>query len=117
WAYLDGKLGEFKKGAVRIARDASKRLEGKTTYIVPVNLRYGAYPGTWITKLPPPVEYFLVLALFIFFRRGLTMTVGNPIPITDFDENDAVATEQLKKAIIALDPEPDKVQFGEPTQH
>ncbi len=103
WAYLDGKLGEFKKGAVRIAREASKQL-GQTTYIVPVNLRYGKYPGSWITKLPPPVEYALIFALFIFYRRGLTMVVGKPIPIHDFSPDDAAATEQLKQAIIALDP-------------
>ncbi len=103
WAYLDGKLGPFKKGAVRIAREASKRL-GETTFVVPVNLRYGKYPGSWITKLPPPIEYALVFALFLVYRRGLTMVVGKPIPITQFSEDDALATEQLKQAIIALDP-------------
>jgi len=108
WAYLDGKLGAFKKGAVRIAREAADRMKSPT-YIVPVNLRYGRYPGSWITKLPPPVEYFLVFALFIFFRRGLTITVGKPIAIADFKGDDAAATEQLKQAIIALDPEPEKV--------
>lgn len=116
WAYLDGKLGEFKKGAVRIAREAAERTK-KPIYIVPVNLRYGRYPGSWITKLPPPIEYALVFALFIFFRRGLTMTVGDPIAISQFSQDDAVATEQLKSAIIALDPEPEKVRHGEPTQH
>lgn len=108
WAYLDGRLGAFKKGAIRIAREAANKM-GSPTYIVPVNLRYGRYPGTWITKLPPPVEYFLVFALFFLFRRGLTITVGDPIAITDFDKDDAAATEQLKRAIIALDPEPEKV--------
>lgn len=103
WAYLDGKLGAFKKGAVRIAREASKRL-GETTYVVPVNLRYGKYPGSWITKLPPPLEYALVFALFLVYRRGLTMVVGKPIPIHQFSEDDAIATEQLKQAVIALDP-------------
>jgi 1-acyl-sn-glycerol-3-phosphate acyltransferase len=107
WAYLDGKLGEFKKGAVRIAREAAAKLN-KPTYIVPVNLRYGKYPGSWITKLPPPIEYLLVFLLFIFFRRGLTMVVGEPIAIGDFSTDDATATEQLKQEIIKLDPAPEK---------
>lgn len=108
WAYLDGKLGPFKKGAIRIAREAAKRL-GETTYVVPVNLRYGKYPGSWITKLPPPIEYALVFALFLVYRRGLTMVIGKPIPIDQFSQDDATATEQLKQAIIALDPAPEKV--------
>lgn len=103
FAYLDGELGEFKKGAIRIAREAAEKL-GKTTYIVPVNLRYGRYPGSWIRKLPPPVEYLLVFLLFVVFRRGLTMVVGEPIPIHNFSTDDVVATEQLKQAIVALDP-------------
>jgi len=103
WAYLDGKLGPFKKGAVRIAREAANRL-GQTTYVVPVNLRYGKYPGSWITKLPPPIEYALVFALFFVYRRGLTMVVGKPIAIDQFSLDDATATEELKQAIIALDP-------------
>lgn len=110
WAYLDGKLGPFKKGAIRIAREASERLQ-KPTYVVPVNLRYGKYPGTWITKLPPPIEYFLVLMLFFLFRRGLTMVVGKPIAIDQFSTDDAEATEQLKKMIVALDPAPEKVAY------
>lgn len=103
WAYLDGKLGPFKKGAVRIAREAAKRL-GETTYVVPVNLRYGKYPGSWITRLPPPIEYALVFALFFVYRRGLTIVVGKPIAIDQFSTDDTVATEELKQAIIALDP-------------
>lgn len=110
WAYLDGKLGEFKKGAIRIAREASAQLK-KPTYIVPVNLRYGKYPGSWITRLPPPVEYFLVFALFLFFRRGLTMVVGEPVAIDQFPADDAEATEHLKQLVVALDPAPEKVAY------
>ncbi len=103
YAYLDGHLGEFKKGAVRIAREASRRL-GKMTYVIPVNLRYGRYPGSWIRKFPPPVQYLLVFLLSALYRRGLTMVVGEPIPVDKFSTNDVEATEQLKQAIIALDP-------------
>ncbi len=103
FAYLDGHLGEFKKGAIRIAREASQQL-GKMTYIIPVNLRYGRYPGSWIRRLPPPVEYLLVFLMFVVFRRGLTMVVGEPIPIDKFSSDDKEATEQLKQAIVALDP-------------
>lgn len=110
WAYLDGRLGEFKKGAIRIAREAAVKLK-KPTYVVPVNLRYGKYPGKWITKLPPPLEYFLVFMLFFMFRRGLTMVVGKPVAIDQFSTDDAAATEQLKKMIVALDPAPEKVAY------
>lgn len=110
WAYLDGRLGPFKKGALRIAREAALKLQ-KPTYLVPVNLRYGKYPGKWITKLPPPLEYFLVFMLFFMFRRGLTMVVGKPVAIDQFSTDDAAATEQLKQMIIALDPAPEKVAY------
>lgn len=103
WAYLDGVMGEFKKGAIRIAREAAHEL-GQEVYIIPVFLRYGKYPGSWIRKLPPPVEYGLVFLLSPFFRRGLTMVVGKPVPISEFAADDAAATEQLKQMIIALDP-------------
>ncbi len=103
WAYMDGSLGEFKRGAVRIARQAYQAL-GKETYIVPVGMRYGKYPGAWIKKLPPPVEYLLVFLMFWYYRRGVKLVVGDPIPASTLHADDCVATEQLKQVIVDLIP-------------
>ncbi len=103
WAYLDGVMGEFKKGAVRIARTAKEEL-GEETYLLPMYFRYGKYPGSWIRKIPPPAEYFLLLLLFPFYRRGARVVIGEPIASSDLPEDDAAATEFLKQAVIALDP-------------
>ncbi|MBZ0186075.1 MAG: 1-acyl-sn-glycerol-3-phosphate acyltransferase [Candidatus Obscuribacterales bacterium] len=103
WAYLDGVMGEFKKGAVRIAREASESLS-RETYLLPVFLRYGKYPGSWIRKIPPPAEYFFFMLLLPVFRRGVTVVIGEPIPTSSLPEDDLEATELLKQQVIALDP-------------
>lgn len=103
WAYLDGSLGPFKKGAVRIARE-SARILGKDTYIVPVFLRYGRYPGAWIKKLSPPVEYLFVFLSSWYYRRGVTAVIGKPIAASSLPGDDAAATEYLQQRIVALDP-------------
>lgn len=103
WAYLDGVMGEFKKGAVRIARLASQEL-GQDVFLAPVFLRYGKYPGSWIRKLPPSVEYALVFFLAFLFRGGLTIVVGKPVPVSSLSADDAVATAQLRELVVALDP-------------
>lgn len=103
WAYMDGVMGPFKKGAVRIAREAAQIL-GSPTYLIPVYMRYGRYPGSWIRRFPPPVQYALVLLLFPLYRRGLTVVFGKAICSTDLPADDAEATERLREAVIALDP-------------
>jgi 1-acyl-sn-glycerol-3-phosphate acyltransferase len=102
WAYLDGKLGPFKKGAVRIARSASKALS-KPVPIIPVHLRYGKYPGSWIRKLPPPVEYLFVFMTSWYYRRGVTAVFGKPINPLDLPADDCAATEVLVSKVTALD--------------
>lgn len=103
WAYLDGQLGPFKKGAVRIARETSRRF-GKTSYLIPVYLLYGRYPGNWITRIHPKLEYFLMFLLFWRYRRGVKVVIGRPIPSTELPADDAEATEMLKSRILALKP-------------
>lgn len=103
WAYLDGKLGEFKKGAVRIGRAAAEEI-GRPTYLVPTYLRYGKYPGSWIRKLHPMWEYLLVFLLFPIYRRGCTITIGEPISSDDLPADVGEATAFLKERVIALDP-------------
>jgi|AGTN01.3.fsa_nt_gi 1-acyl-sn-glycerol-3-phosphate acyltransferase len=111
WAYLDGITREFKKGAVRIARESAAKA-GKTGYLVPVHLRYGKYPGGWILKVPPPAEYFLLFLLAPLYRRGVTVVIGKPIPTTDLPADDAAATEYLKQHVLALDHGPKKVRVS-----
>lgn len=103
WAYLDGKLGPFKKGAVRIAREAATQI-GQAVNIVPVHLRYGRYPGNWIRKLHPIFEYLLVFLAFWYYRRGVTCVIGKPISSSTLPSDDTEATEILKKRIVSLDP-------------
>jgi 1-acyl-sn-glycerol-3-phosphate acyltransferase len=103
WAYLDGVMGRLKKGAVHIAQEASEILQQKT-YIVPTFIRYGKYPGSWIRKLPPQLEYLFVFINFWLYRRGATVVIGKPIAVTDFPANDDEATEFLRQQIVALDP-------------
>jgi len=103
WAYLDGVLGPFKHGAVRIAREAAHEM-GKPAYIVPTFLRYGRYPGSWIRKIQPPLEYFFFMLLAWYYRRGVTVVIGKPISTDELTGTDEEATEFLKQRIIALDP-------------
>lgn len=111
WAYLDGITREFKKGSVRIVREASAKT-GKTGYLIPTHLRYGKYPGSWILKVPPPLEYFLLLLLAPIYRRGVTVVIGKPIPTTELPADDAAATEYLKQRVLALDHGPKKARVS-----
>ncbi|MBX9688211.1 MAG: 1-acyl-sn-glycerol-3-phosphate acyltransferase [Candidatus Obscuribacterales bacterium] len=103
WTYLDGKLGKFKRGAVRIAKDAAAEMNG-ATYVLPVHLRYGKYPGPWILKLNIKLQYLILFVGFLYFRRGVKVTIGKPIPHTALPENDHEATEYLRSVVQSLDP-------------
>lgn len=103
WAYLDGKMGEMKKGAVRIAKKAAEEL-GKPVKIVPVYLRYGRHPGSWIRKLPPTIEYLYMFLNSWYYRRGVVAVIGKPISTADLPDDDDLATEVLKERISDLDP-------------
>ncbi|MBX9686104.1 MAG: 1-acyl-sn-glycerol-3-phosphate acyltransferase [Candidatus Obscuribacterales bacterium] len=103
WTYLDGSGGPYKKGAVRIVKAAASET-GKETYLLPVHLEYGKYPGKWITKLNPRLEYLLMLLLFWNYRRGCTITIGKPIAASELPKDDAEATEMLRQRILSLKP-------------
>lgn len=105
WAYVTGKMGKLKKGAVRIVKEAAKKL-GRPVHLVPTYMRYGTYAGEWILKLPMPVQFGLILLLFPIYRRGCTVVFGTPISSDDLPENDTEGTEMLRLAIVALDPGP-----------
>jgi 1-acyl-sn-glycerol-3-phosphate acyltransferase len=103
WAYMNGVMGPLKKGAVRIGKESAHRLN-KPVFYVPTYIRYGRYPGNWILKFPPPIQYLIVLLLFPLYRRGLTIVFGKPIRSDELRDDDAEATEQLRLAIVGLDP-------------
>lgn len=100
----------FREGTVKIARGAALKL-GKPVHIVPSYLRYGKYPGIWLSKLDRAVQYFVVLLLFPLYRRKAHLVVGEPwstadmvCPQTGRQLTDAEASEVLRQKIIALDP-------------
>lgn len=103
WAHMDGKMRSFKKGAVCIARVASNKLKHAVS-IVPVFLRYDRYPGSWITKLNPRLQYLITFLCFWRYRRGVTVVVGNPISSATLPKCNDEATTMLQKAITDLDP-------------
>jgi len=105
WTWMDGKIGPFKTGTVRMARQATTEL-GKTVNIVPAYMHYGRYPGSWIRKFPIPLQW-LVPFLFVWrYRRGVKVVVGEPLhPFEDLPAQGAKeATEQLKLKVEALKP-------------
>jgi 1-acyl-sn-glycerol-3-phosphate acyltransferase len=103
YAYLDGKLGPFRKGAPRIAREAAAKL-GKPVYILPVCIRYGRSPGSWIRKWNEPNQYLWVFLNFWYYRRGATVTIGKPISTAELPAGDTEAADYLAARIAALDP-------------
>lgn len=103
WAHLDGKMREFKKGTVCIAKASAKKLNHAVN-IVPIFLHYGRYPGVWINRLNPPLQYLLTFLGFLRYRRGVTVVVGNPISSSVLPKCNNTATEMLRNAIIDLDP-------------
>lgn len=104
WAYLDGHMGPLHKGAVRIAKEAHHEL-GKPVKIVPVFLRYGRYPGQWIKRFSPPLQYYWVFMNKWYYRRGCTVVIGKPILSSELPEDDCAATEMLRQRITGLDPQ------------
>jgi 1-acyl-sn-glycerol-3-phosphate acyltransferase len=101
WAHMDGAVGTFKRGAVSIARMTAARV-GRPVSIIPVHLRYGAYPGPWIKKFSPASQCLIVLTGFIFFRRGVHVVVGKPLLSSELSKHATHATEELRSAVLAL---------------
>jgi 1-acyl-sn-glycerol-3-phosphate acyltransferase len=103
WAHLDGEMRAFKKGTVCIAKQAAQKIN-QAINIVPVFLRYGRYPGEWINKFNPRLQYFLTFLCFFRYRRGVTVVVGNPISSSLLPKCNEEATKMLQNVIIDLDP-------------
>lgn len=103
WAYLDGSVGQFKKGTVRIAKETARNT-GVETYIVPAYMRYGTYPGQWLKKFSNPVQFLIIFALAPFYRAGLQITIGKPIAVSELPLDDEEASEFVRQKVIATDP-------------
>lgn len=103
YAWLDGGVRPFKKGAVRITRRVAAAL-GRPAYIVPAYVRYGAYPGQHILKWSSPVQFALLFLLARFFRKGATVVFGKPIRTDELPADDTEATEFLRQKVLELDP-------------
>lgn len=104
WAYLDGKMGPFKPGVVQITTEYAAK-SGKQAYVIPVFMRFGRYPGTWIRKLSILPQLILMTVLSPLYRSGVHVVIGKAIKSTDLDrESLPMALESLRKAILALDP-------------
>lgn len=103
WTNMDGSVRKFKTGAVRMAREAG-RLLGKPVPVVPGYMHYGRYLPGWMTKLPIPVQWLMPLVGVLWFRRGCTVVIGEPISVDELPADHHEATEVLRERVLALKP-------------
>jgi 1-acyl-sn-glycerol-3-phosphate acyltransferase len=90
-------LGEdllpYKTGAVRIAAQAGVPL-------VPMRIRYGNYPGPWVKRFSITTQNILLFLLWPFYRRGATVTFGEPFRVAGLDAK--ADTAELRRRMLAL---------------
>jgi 1-acyl-sn-glycerol-3-phosphate acyltransferase len=90
-------LGEdllpYKTGAVRIAAQAG-------VPVVPMRIRYGNYPGAWVKRYSITTQNILLFLLWPFYRRGATVTLGEPFRVTGGDVR--AETAELRRRMLAL---------------
>jgi len=90
-------LGEdllpYKTGAVRIAAQAGVPL-------VPMRIRYGNYPGPWVKRFSITTQNILLFLLWPFYRRGATVTFGEPFRVAGLDAK--AETAELRRRMLAL---------------
>jgi 1-acyl-sn-glycerol-3-phosphate acyltransferase len=90
-------LGEdllpYKTGAVRIAAQAGVPL-------VPMRIQYGNYPGAWVNRFSITTQNVLLFLLWPFYRRGATITLGEPYQVTGVDAR--AETAELRRRMLAL---------------
>jgi 1-acyl-sn-glycerol-3-phosphate acyltransferase len=83
----------YKTGAVRIAAQAGVPL-------VPMRIRYGNYPGPWVKRFSITTQNILLVLLWPFFRRGATVTFGEPFRVAGLDVK--AETAELRRRMLAL---------------
>jgi len=90
-------LGEdllpYKTGAVRIAAQAGVPL-------VPMRIHYGNYPGPWVKRFSITTQNILLFLLWPFYRRGATVTFGEPFRVAGLDAK--AETAELRRRMLAL---------------
>lgn len=90
-------LGEdllpYKTGAVRIAAQAGVPL-------VPMRIRYGNYPGPWVKRFSITTQNILLFLLWPLYRRGATVTFGEPFHVAGTDPKSDTA--ELRRRMLAL---------------
>ena len=83
----------YKTGAVRIAAQAGVPL-------VPMRIRYGNYPGPWVKRFSITTQNILLFLLWPFYRRGATVTFGEPFRVAGLDAK--AETAELRRRMLAL---------------
>lgn len=90
-------LGEdllpYKTGAVRIAAQAGVPL-------VPLRIRYGNYPGPWVKRFSITTQNMLLFLLWPLYRRGATITLGEPYRPGGVDVK--ADTAELRRRMLEL---------------
>lgn len=83
----------YKTGAVRIAAQAGVPL-------VPMRIRYGNYPGSWVKRFSITTQNVLLFLLWPLYRRGATVTFGEPFRVAGDDVK--AETAELRRRMLAL---------------
>ena len=82
----------YKTGAVRIAAQAGVPL-------VPMRIRYGNYPGPWVKRFSITTQNILLFLLWPLYRRGVTVTFGEPFRVAGHDVK--AETAELRRRMLA----------------
>jgi 1-acyl-sn-glycerol-3-phosphate acyltransferase len=95
---MDGRLGHFHTGCIRVAQKA-ELVTGLPTHFVPSRTIYRHHPGSWIRRFPFPVQYLLVTLLFPLYRGGKTVYFGTPFALGDLPDDVQLATLNLRSRV------------------
>jgi 1-acyl-sn-glycerol-3-phosphate acyltransferase len=83
----------YKTGAVRIAAEAGVPL-------VPMRIQYGNYPGPWVRRFSITSQNILLVLLWPCYRRGVTVTFGEPFRVLGKDIH--ADTAELRRRMLAM---------------
>ncbi len=100
-AYVDGIPGPFMNGAARIAKETAKRL-GKPVTILPINITYNRYPGSWLRRWPAALQHLWIFFNAWRYRRGAIEVIGKPFTSDKLPANDYEATKFIEEAVLSL---------------
>lgn len=101
---FDTELLPVRKGAHRILKQTEEKLE-RPCYLIPAHIKYGRYPGKWIRRFKRPVQYLIVLLGFWRYRRGATITIGQPVRSDQIPDHPKAGIDFIMQRILSLDPD------------